>query len=101
MSCVSHPTDRRRAAGRLVALATAIAVAFLGVTLAGVTPGDAQRWVAGAGAAGPVIFVLAGGALGLALFPGHVTATVAGMLFGAVAGTRRLIRSRPVAAPAR
>jgi uncharacterized membrane protein YdjX (TVP38/TMEM64 family) len=87
MSYVSHPTDRRRAVGRLAALATAIAVAFLGVTLAGVTPGEAQRWVAGAGPAGPVIFVLAGGALGLALFPGHVTATVAGMLFGAVAGT--------------
>ena len=31
--------------------------------------------------------MLLGGALGLALFPGHVTATVAGMLFGAVAGT--------------
>ena len=40
-----------------------------------------------AGVAGPVVFVLAGGVLGLALFPGQVTATVAGMLFGAVAGT--------------
>ena len=31
--------------------------------------------------------MLAGGLLGLALFPGNVTATVAGVLFGAVAGT--------------
>ena len=68
-------------------LALAIAVAFAAVSLAGVSPGEAQRWVAGAGPAGPVVFVLAAGALGLALFPGHVTATVAGMLFGALAGT--------------
>ena len=31
--------------------------------------------------------MLAGGALSLALFPGHVTAAVAGVLFGALAGT--------------
>ena len=68
-------------------LALAIAGAFAGVALAGITPGDAQRWVAGAGPAGPAAFVLAAGALGLALFPGHVTATVAGLLFGALAGT--------------
>ena len=72
---------------RLAVLALAIAVAFALVSLAGIGPGDAQRWVADAGPAGPVVFVLAGGVLGLALFPGHVTATVAGMLFGALAGT--------------
>jgi uncharacterized membrane protein YdjX (TVP38/TMEM64 family) len=33
------------------------------------------------------VFVLAGGVLGLALFPGQVTATLAGALFGALAGT--------------
>jgi uncharacterized membrane protein YdjX (TVP38/TMEM64 family) len=84
---VSREADRRRAAARLTVLALAIAVAFAGVTLAGITPDDAQRWVAGAGPAGPAVFVLAAGALGLALFPGHVTATVAGLLFGALAGT--------------
>ena len=68
-------------------LALAIAAAFAAVTLAGIGPDEARQWVEGAGIAGPVVFVLAGGALGLALFPGHVTATVAGMLFGAVAGT--------------
>jgi uncharacterized membrane protein YdjX (TVP38/TMEM64 family) len=79
--------DRRRAVARLATLALAIAAAFALVTLAGISPGEAQRWVQGAGLAGPVVFVLAGGALCLALFPGHVTAAVAGMLFGAVAGT--------------
>jgi uncharacterized membrane protein YdjX (TVP38/TMEM64 family) len=72
---------------RLAALVTAVAVAFVGVTAAGVTPGEAQAFLADAGPAGSVVFVLAGGALSLALFPGHVTATVAGLLFGAVAGT--------------
>jgi uncharacterized membrane protein YdjX (TVP38/TMEM64 family) len=80
-------TDRRRAFARLAGLSTAIALAFAAVTLAGIGPSDVRSWVAAAGPAGPVLFVLVGGALGLALFPGHVTATVAGMLFGAVAGT--------------
>jgi uncharacterized membrane protein YdjX (TVP38/TMEM64 family) len=84
---VGHQADRRRAAARLAVLAFAIAAAFGAVTLAGVGPGDIKRWVAGAGLAGPALFVLAGGALCLALFPGHVTAAVAGLLFGAVAGT--------------
>jgi uncharacterized membrane protein YdjX (TVP38/TMEM64 family) len=79
--------DRRRAVARLVTLALAIAVAFALVSLAGIGPGEARAWVRDAGLAGPLLFVLAGGALGLALFPGHVTAAVAGMLFGAVAGT--------------
>jgi uncharacterized membrane protein YdjX (TVP38/TMEM64 family) len=72
---------------RLAVFGLAIVVAFVAVTLAGIAPGDAQRWVAAAGLAGPVVFVLAAGVLGLALFPGHVTAAVAGLLFGAVAGT--------------
>jgi uncharacterized membrane protein YdjX (TVP38/TMEM64 family) len=83
MSCVSRGADRRRAVVRLALLGLVIAGAFAAVT----APGDAQRFVAGAGPAGPIVFVLVGGALGLALFPGHVTATVAGMLFGVVAGT--------------
>jgi uncharacterized membrane protein YdjX (TVP38/TMEM64 family) len=72
---------------RLLLLALGIAAAFAAVALAGIDPGDARRSVASAGAAGPLMFAFAGGLLGLALFPGHVTATVAGMLFGAVAGT--------------
>lgn len=84
---MNRETDRRRAVARLALLGVTIAAAFLAVILAGIGPSDAQRWVAGAGAAGPIVFVLAGGALGFALFPGHVTATLAGVLFGAVAGT--------------
>lgn len=87
MDCVSGELDRRRAGARLAVLALAIAVAFAAVTLAGIGPGDVRRWVDGAGLAGPALFVLAGGVLCLALFPGHVTAAVAGVLFGAVAGT--------------
>jgi uncharacterized membrane protein YdjX (TVP38/TMEM64 family) len=84
---VGREIDRRRAVARLSVLALAIAVAFAAVSLAGVSPSEGQQWVVGAGPAGPVVFVLAAGALGLALFPGHVTAAVAGLLFGAVAGT--------------
>ena len=87
MSSVNRGIDRRRACARLAVLAVAIGAAFVAVTLAGITPSDAQRWVASAGPAGPVVFVLAAGALSLALFPGHVSAAIAGMLFGAVAGT--------------
>jgi uncharacterized membrane protein YdjX (TVP38/TMEM64 family) len=87
MCRVTGHSDRRRAVARLAALALAIAAAFAAVTVAGITPGAAERWMNGAGAAGPFLFVLAAGALGLALFPGQVTATVAGILFGALSGT--------------
>jgi uncharacterized membrane protein YdjX (TVP38/TMEM64 family) len=87
MCRVGRKANRRRAVARLAMLALAIAVAFALVTLAGISPDEAQRWVDGAGIAGPAVFVLAGGVLGLALFPGHVTAAVAGLLFGALAGT--------------
>jgi uncharacterized membrane protein YdjX (TVP38/TMEM64 family) len=72
---------------RLVLLALAIAAAFAAVTLSGVGPDDVKRWVADAGAAAPLIFVGVAALLGLALFPGHVTATLAGLLFGALGGT--------------
>ena len=84
---MSREADRRGAVVRLSVFGLAIAAAFLAGTLAGVSPDDAQQFVAGAGVAGPVVFVLAGGVLGLALFPGHVIAAVAGLLFGALAGT--------------
>jgi uncharacterized membrane protein YdjX (TVP38/TMEM64 family) len=87
MSHVGHRADRRRAGARLAVLALVVAGAFAAVTLAGIGPADVREWVAGAGLAGPALFVLAGGALCLALFPGHVTAAVAGVLFGTVAGT--------------
>jgi uncharacterized membrane protein YdjX (TVP38/TMEM64 family) len=84
---VDHCRARRRAVVRLALLGLGVAFAFAAVTLAGISPASVQRWVDGAGLAGPVIFVLAGAALALALFPGHVIATVGGLLFGVVAGT--------------
>lgn len=84
---MSRVRDRRRAAARLASLGVLIAAAFVAVTVAGIGPADVRGWVREAGALGPLLFVLAGGALGLALFPGQVTATAAGALFGAVAGT--------------
>jgi uncharacterized membrane protein YdjX (TVP38/TMEM64 family) len=84
---VSRRPDRRRAVARLVILALAIAAAFAAVSASGLGPSDAQRWVQGAGLAGPAVFAIAAGVLGLALFPGHVSATLAGALFGVAAGT--------------
>lgn len=84
---MSRVSDRRRAVARLALLGLLIAAAFAAVTLTGVGPSDAQRWVAGAGPAGPILFVLVAGALGVALFPGHVVAAAAGLLFGALGGT--------------
>jgi uncharacterized membrane protein YdjX (TVP38/TMEM64 family) len=77
---------RRRAALRLAVLAGAVVVAFAALTLAGVSPAEVRGWVSAAGPAGPACFVLVGGALGWALFPGHVTAALAGALFGTAAG---------------
>jgi len=90
---VNRDGDRRRAVARLALLGLAIAGAFLAVSLAGIGPSEAQRWIAEAGPAGPIVFVLAAGVLGLALFPGHVSAIVAGVLFGAVAGTALALAS--------
>jgi uncharacterized membrane protein YdjX (TVP38/TMEM64 family) len=84
---VGRPIDRRRAVVRLLLLALGIAAAFAAVSLAGIDLRETRAWVAGAGVAGPIVFVFAAGVLGLALFPGHVSATLAGMLFGALAGT--------------
>lgn len=87
MSVLNREPARRRAVARLALLGLAIVAACAAVAAAGLGPSDAQRLVARAGVAGPLVFVLAGGLLGLAMFPGHVIATVAGLLFGAAGGT--------------
>jgi uncharacterized membrane protein YdjX (TVP38/TMEM64 family) len=84
---VTREAGRRRAIVRLLVLAVALAAAFAAVAAAGIGPDDVRHWVHAAGPAGPVLFVFAGAALCVALFPGHVTAAVAGMLFGTLAGT--------------
>ena len=86
--------DRRRAVLRLALFALAIAAGFAAVTLAGFGPDDARRWVDDAGAAGPLVFVLVAAALGLVLFPGHVTAAAAGVLFGTLRRDRPDARGR-------
>ena len=78
---------RRRAVARLLVLAAVVAGAFAAVAFAGVDVDDARGWVEHSGSVGPVIFVVIGALLGVALFPGHVTAALAGMLFGTLAGT--------------
>jgi uncharacterized membrane protein YdjX (TVP38/TMEM64 family) len=83
---VSRFSHRWRAVARLALLGLVIAAAFAAVTLSGVSPADARHWVAGAGALGPLLFVLVAAVLGLALFPGQVIATAAGALFGALTG---------------
>ena len=94
---VSRATDRRHAVARLAMLGLAIAVAFAAVSLAGVSPSEGQRWSPAPDPPGRGVRAAAG-ALGLALFPGHVTATVAGMLFGAVAGTALALAATLLAA---
>lgn len=95
---MSRAPDRRRAIARLVLLGLLIAAAFAAVTLRGASPGDVQRWILEAGAIGPLVFVVAGAALGLALFPGQVIATAAGAIFGALAGIPVALLAAVVAA---
>jgi uncharacterized membrane protein YdjX (TVP38/TMEM64 family) len=83
---VSRISHQWRAVARLALLGLVIAAAFAAVTFSGVSPADARHWVAGAGALGPLLFVLVAALLGLALFPGQVIATAAGALFGALTG---------------
>jgi uncharacterized membrane protein YdjX (TVP38/TMEM64 family) len=83
---VSRFSPRWRAVARLALLGLLIAAAFAAVTLSGVSPADARHWVAGAGALGPLLFMLVAAVLGLALFPGQLIATAAGALFGALTG---------------
>ncbi len=83
---MSRFSPRWRAVARLALLGLLIAAAFAAVTLSGVSPADARHWVAGAGALGPLLFMLVAAVLGLALFPGQLIATAAGALFGALTG---------------
>jgi uncharacterized membrane protein YdjX (TVP38/TMEM64 family) len=79
--------ERRRAAWRLGALAAAVAALFLaGVLTGGLSPATVTDAVRGAGPLAPVAFVGLGAGLACVLFPGQVTATLAGALFGIGAG---------------
>jgi uncharacterized membrane protein YdjX (TVP38/TMEM64 family) len=77
---------RRRAAWRLGGLAAAVVALLVAGVLAGVSPASVAGTVRSAGPLAPVAFVLLGATLACLLFPGHLTATLAGALFGIGAG---------------
>jgi uncharacterized membrane protein YdjX (TVP38/TMEM64 family) len=84
------PADplRRRALARVgcAALALIALVAALAVTVGVPTPAELAAWARIAGPAAPVLFVLFGAVSTCVLFPGQVTATAAGAVFGVFGG---------------
>ncbi len=84
------PTDpaRRRALVRvgLGLLAFAAILVALALTVGVPAPEQLATWVRSAGPAAPVLFVLLGAVSACVLFPGQVTATAAGVLFGVASG---------------
>jgi uncharacterized membrane protein YdjX (TVP38/TMEM64 family) len=78
---------RRRAALRLGVLAGAVGALLVGgLVTGGLSPATITGLVRDAGPLAPVAFVLLGATLTCLLFPGQVTATLAGALFGLSAG---------------
>ena len=84
------PTDpaRRRALARLgvAVLALAALAALLALTVGVPSPSQLAAWTRSAGPAAPVLFVLIAAVSTCVMFPGQVTATAAGVLFGVVGG---------------
>jgi uncharacterized membrane protein YdjX (TVP38/TMEM64 family) len=86
----SLPSDpaRRRALARvgIAVLALAALVAVLASTVGVPSPSQLAGWTRSAGPAAPVLFVLIAAVSTCVLFPGQVTATAAGVLFGVLGG---------------
>jgi len=84
------PTDpaRRRALVRLGVAVVALAalVVALSQTVGIPDPAQLAAWAKAAGPAAPVMFVLIAAVSTCVMFPGQVTATAAGVLFGVTAG---------------
>jgi len=79
---------RRRALARL-GIAALVLAALVGVLFATVgvpSPAQLATWARSAGPAAPALFVLVAAVSTCVLFPGHVTATAAGVLFGVAGG---------------
>jgi uncharacterized membrane protein YdjX (TVP38/TMEM64 family) len=87
---VRLPADpaRRRALARLgiAGLALAALIGALALTVGVPAPSQLAVWARSAGPAAPVAFVLIAAVSTCVLFPGQVTATAAGALFGVAAG---------------
>jgi uncharacterized membrane protein YdjX (TVP38/TMEM64 family) len=81
-------SPRRRALARLfvAVLALATLAGALALTVGIPTPSVLASWAGAAGPLAPAAFVLIGAASTCVMFPGHVTATAAGVLFGVAAG---------------
>jgi uncharacterized membrane protein YdjX (TVP38/TMEM64 family) len=98
------PADpaRRRALARLgaVALALASLVVVLSVTMGIPSPSQLAAWAHSAGPAAPAAFVLIAAVSTCVLFPGHVTAMAAGLLFGVVAGIGLMLAAATLGAAA-
>jgi uncharacterized membrane protein YdjX (TVP38/TMEM64 family) len=84
------PADpaRRRALARLgvAALALVVVVGVLSQTVGIPSGSQLAAWAQSAGPAAPAAFVLIAALSTCVLFPGHVTAMAAGVLFGVAAG---------------
>ena len=84
------PADRarRRALARLgvAVLALAALLAVLSQTVGVPSPSQLAAWAQSAGPAAPALFVLIAAASTCVMFPGQVTATAAGVLFGVAGG---------------
>jgi uncharacterized membrane protein YdjX (TVP38/TMEM64 family) len=82
------PAARRRALARLVLAVLVLAglAGALAVTVEIPSPSELAGWTRAAGPFAPVAFVLIGALSTCVMFPGHVTATAAGVLFGVFAG---------------
>jgi uncharacterized membrane protein YdjX (TVP38/TMEM64 family) len=84
------PADplRRRALARvgLAVLALVALAATLALTAGVPTPAELAAWARSAGPAAPVLFLLFGAVSTCVLFPGQVTATAAGVVFGVLGG---------------
>src|SRR3954451_5560828 len=84
------PSDsaRRRALARLglAVLALAVLAGLAALTVGVPSPAQLAEWARSAGPATPVLFVLIAAVSTCVMFPGQVTATAAGVLFGVAAG---------------
>jgi uncharacterized membrane protein YdjX (TVP38/TMEM64 family) len=98
------PTDpaRRRALARLgvAVLALVALVALVALTVGVPSPAQLATWTRSAGPAAPVLFVLVAAVSTCVMFPGQVTATAAGVLFGVVGGVALTLAAATLGAAA-
>ena len=98
------PADRarRRALARLgVAVLALVAVlAVLSQTVGVPSPSELAEWARSAGPAAPALFVLLAAVSTCVMFPGQVTATAAGVLFGVAAGVALTLAAATLGAAA-